>query len=244
MKITIMKTDKKPTFFTKFTLTTLIFINIILIISIITQIKQLNANNQPRQPIMQMVDKEFEKHIRHSRGISHESKLSEIQKNINIGLNRYNREWDEKEISRVALVLQKGEAIYNIPHQDILAIISIESNFNPKAINHNNNGTIDYGVAQINGINWERLSSTSKPILDKYQIYYIDDKYDMALNIMNSFVYLNNSEIELKRRNRFSYARMIQSYNVGIGGSLTSNANFTRIRHNYFNKFQEAKSYF
>lgn len=38
------------------------------------------------------------------------------------------------------------------------AIIKVESNFNPKAINKNRNGTTDVGIAQINSMHFRELS--------------------------------------------------------------------------------------
>lgn len=37
------------------------------------------------------------------------------------------------------------------------AIIQVESNFNPNALNKNNNGTVDVGIAQINSMHFKEL---------------------------------------------------------------------------------------
>lgn len=42
---------------------------------------------------------------------------------------------------------------YNIPVELLIAIASIESNYNPDVINYNSNGTYDIGIMQINS-NW------------------------------------------------------------------------------------------
>ena len=39
---------------------------------------------------------------------------------------------------------------YNIDVEAYIATIWCESNFNPKAVNRNKNGTIDYGICQFN----------------------------------------------------------------------------------------------
>ena len=45
--------------------------------------------------------------------------------------------------------------IYGIPETILLHLIETESNFNPNAINYNKNGTIDYGLMQLNSSNIE-----------------------------------------------------------------------------------------
>lgn len=40
----------------------------------------------------------------------------------------------------------------------VRAIIQVESNFNPNALNKNNNGTVDVGIAQINSMHFKELS--------------------------------------------------------------------------------------
>ncbi|MDD5716923.1 MAG: lytic transglycosylase domain-containing protein [Sulfuricurvum sp.] len=64
---------------------------------------------------------------------------------------------------------------YNIPPLLLQKIATIESSLNPNAINRNPNGTVDYGLMQINSIHLKRLSRwgiTKNNILDpKINIY-------------------------------------------------------------------------
>jgi soluble lytic murein transglycosylase-like protein len=64
---------------------------------------------------------------------------------------------------------------YNIPPLLLKKIATIESGINPKAINKNANGTVDYGLMQINSSHFRRLSQwgiNEKNILDpKVNIY-------------------------------------------------------------------------
>jgi len=39
---------------------------------------------------------------------------------------------------------------YGVPYELLIAIAQVESNFNPRAINTNRNGTVDRGIMQIN----------------------------------------------------------------------------------------------
>lgn len=67
--------------------------------------------------------------------------------------------------------------IYNLSKQndlnyiDILALISVESNFNPKLTHKNTNGTTDYGLFQINSCNidnFRKQLNIKGDILDPY----------------------------------------------------------------------------
>ena len=48
------------------------------------------------------------------------------------------------------LCFQEAGVEYSINPQILKAIAKVESNFNPRAVNHNKNGTYDFGVMQIN----------------------------------------------------------------------------------------------
>lgn len=50
------------------------------------------------------------------------------------------------------LCFDEAGALYGINPQILRAIAKVESNFNPRAINWNRNGTYDFGVMQINTI--------------------------------------------------------------------------------------------
>lgn len=46
---------------------------------------------------------------------------------------------------------------YGINPYILYAIAKVESGFNPRAVNYNRNGTVDYGLFQINSSNLKRL---------------------------------------------------------------------------------------
>ncbi|MFA6189763.1 MAG: lytic transglycosylase domain-containing protein [Sulfuricurvum sp.] len=62
-------------------------------------------------------------------------------------------------ISQYDVYFQKAGAHYNIPPILLQNIASIESSGNPNAIRHNDNGSNDYGLMQINSIHFRRLSA-------------------------------------------------------------------------------------
>ena len=51
----------------------------------------------------------------------------------------------------------KGAQYHGVNAWVLRAILKVESNFNPKAVNRNKNGTIDVGIAQYNSRNFSEL---------------------------------------------------------------------------------------
>lgn len=226
---------------------TCVIINIILtaIITILT--KNLNATEVIQPGKIYVMDNfltEIDKHAKYAKAQTHRSQIKHIKRDINIFLTKFNKKWADKQIYKLAKTLQLGETQFNINYQDVLSIISVESEFDPKAFNYNKNKTTDYGLTQINDVNWDRLTETSRKILKRYGISYSNNKYDIPLNVMNCFVYLNWSNFELKQKKVYSFKTLIQSYNVGIGGSLSNSRNFIVKREAYYNKFSQYKSLF
>jgi len=236
-----MKKEIKPKHF----ILTVVTLNIILSIIITLLIQNLNATEQIIPGKIYVMDNfltEIDKHVKYTKAKTHRSSLKNIKRDINIFLNKFGKVWNQKQIYQLAKVLQQGETYFDINYQDVLSIISVESEFDPKAFNNNENKTTDYGLTQINDINWNRLSQTSKKILNKYDISFNNNKYDISLNVMNCFVYLNWSNYELKQKRVFTQKTLIQSYNVGINGSLSNSRNFIIKREAYYNKFLKNKN--
>ncbi|MDD5053108.1 MAG: lytic transglycosylase domain-containing protein [Sulfuricurvum sp.] len=65
---------------------------------------------------------------------------------LNANTNEYDHYFEEAGIH------------YNIPPLLLKKIATIESGINPRAINHNANGTLDYGLMQINSSHLKQLS--------------------------------------------------------------------------------------
>lgn len=162
----------------------------------------------------------------------------EIRENIEKGLKHGNRKWSETNKDRLIIVLQAGTEHYGIPYQDVLAIISIESNYTIVTRHRNRNRTYDYGLTQINGPNWNWLKKTSQKVLNKYNIpHQINYRYDLSTNVMNLYVYLHHAKNTLRRRKQFHKKRWIQSYNTGLQGCVSRKRGYVRARTRYWKKF-------
>jgi soluble lytic murein transglycosylase-like protein len=151
-------------------------------------------------------------------------------------LIKYKRSWTPLQKKTFIRTMIAGSKHYNIHPKVIMSIIEIESNYKIKAINKNKK-SIDYGLSQINSENWDWLTEKSKKVLEEVDIKYTDSKYDIALNVMNSFSYFDWSKKTLEKKGLFTYPKLIKSYNVGVNGSLSKNKNYERIRKSYFEKF-------
>lgn len=62
-------------------------------------------------------------------------------------------------ISQYDVYFKRAGTHYNIPPVLLQNIAYIESSGNPNAIRHNDNGSNDYGLMQINSIHFPRLSA-------------------------------------------------------------------------------------
>ncbi|OQB40214.1 MAG: Transglycosylase SLT domain protein [candidate division CPR1 bacterium ADurb.Bin160] len=156
-----------------------------------------------------------------------------IMKDINEALISHGVRWKQRDINQLTRVLLIGEKEYRIHYRIVLGVMGIESGFNQKACNKI---TYDFGLMQINKPNWNKLTKKSKKILKKYNIKHSNNKYDVALNVMNGIVHMNDNRNELRRKNKFSMVKWIQSYNCGVRGALTYDY-ATKRKVNYWNNF-------
>ena len=104
-----------------------------------------------------------------------------------------------------------GSEYFGIDYKNIIAVITIESEWNSNEYHINRNQTVDYGLCQINSIHIESNYSCAKKICDKYKISYSKDIYDVKLNILSAFIYLNDMRTEMNNENGYSYERWIKS---------------------------------
>jgi len=67
-------------------------------------------------------------------------------------------------IQAKAFCFEEAGSQYGISPQLLWSIAKTESNFNPRAINRNSNGTYDYGLMQINSSWAKRLGKTWRAV--------------------------------------------------------------------------------
>ena len=169
-----------------------------------------------------------------------------IKKNVIIGLEDRKQKWSQNNINLLTDVLHVGYKEFEIDPNDVLAIISIESWFTIKAFNRNSAKSFDYGLTQINNINWNKLTNRSIKIFKKHNFVYskCHSKYDIAINVMNCFVYFDGTKRVLSLKKLYTKKRWIQSYNTGIRGSLSNKKRHKKRRTKYWNLFWHKRKLF
>ena len=170
------------------------------------------------------------------------SKKEQVSLILSKALKLENRRWYKRTQKWYVKVLLAGWKEFNIHPINVLTIARIESTMKTKAYNRNSNGTKDYGLCQINSINIKALSKRSIKILKKYKLWHTKNKkYDIAINTMNCFVYLQGTRIALKNKKNKSFERWIMSYNTGIRGSVSKKRGFVLARNKYWHNFKKKK---
>lgn len=168
-----------------------------------------------------------------------------IQHNIKEALRKNGIVWTQRNIDRLTLVLHVGEKKFKIDHKDVLSIIKIESNFKIDVTSKvNSNGTRDHGLGQINSENIPHLYPKAAWHLRKNGIWYsnISDKHDLALNVMSSIIYLNDTRQSIKSfGGYFDKKRWIQAYNTGLVGSISPQKGYVVARNRYWKRFLDSR---
>jgi len=117
--------------------------------------------------------------------------------------------------------IEIGERYYNVDRDIVLTVIFIESDFKVNAVNRK---TKDYGLSQQNDKYYRDRYKHVSMILDAEKISYdINNKYDIYLNVLSCFYYLDHC-INLKD----SKSQGVKKYN-GTGKRAEA----------YLNKFLE-----
>ena len=145
----------------------------------------------------------------------------QIKKDLNFFLIKYNRHWSQKDKQKFINILYYGEHEFNISNKIVLAIISVESNYDITVAKKNYNKkthklkSIDFGLTQQNSRYYKCRYKAAESYLDYYHIKYTDSKFDMGKNIFSCFMLLrdNNEYSDL-----IHFKDLIASYNVGSTG--------------------------
>jgi soluble lytic murein transglycosylase-like protein len=81
-----------------------------------------------------------------------------------------------KNTTNIHVLVEKASLKYGIPKEILMAIISVESGFNPRAYNKNKDGTEDRGLMQVN-------YQHNLSLMKEYGITDPEQLYDPELNI-------------------------------------------------------------
>jgi len=81
-----------------------------------------------------------------------------------------------KNTPNIPTLVEKASLKYGIPKEILMAIISVESRFNPRAYNKNKDGTEDRGLMQVN-------YQHNLSLMKEYGITDPEQLYDPELNI-------------------------------------------------------------
>ncbi len=93
------------------------------------------------------------------------------------------RRWQEPVDARIQAKVEEVSQKYGIPKELILAIISVESGFNPRAYNKNKDGTEDRGLMQVNYQHNIRLMK-EYGIEDPNQLFDIETNIELGARIL------------------------------------------------------------
>ena len=147
---------------------------------------------------------------------------------------------NDKTLKTYIEVFYFASNYFKLDYKDIIAIITIESEWNPMAYGKNWNGTEDIGLCQINTIHLSEDYRIAKQICLKYKIPHTNSLYDVSLNILSAFIYMNDMRMKMISENRYYYRRYIVSYNTGYNGSVSK---YYRVSADkYWNRFIKIRS--
>jgi len=152
-----------------------------------------------------------------------------IENAVNYRLSVHKQNLSKKDFEALVKVVYIGHFKYRINYQDILSMISTESEYYKYAQGKNYkkkkvNGkwvkvldSVDYGLTQQNSKNLKSHYRAASRILKSAGIKHnINDKFDVALNVMACIWYLDAIRKEIG--DDYSHKRMISSYNTGVVG--------------------------
>ncbi len=121
----------------------------------------------------------------------------------------------------IAKLIIKYTKLYNVDTSLFVAVIKVESDFNPLAQNKNKNGSIDRGLCQLNNNTFKELTH--------------EDFFNPEKNIKNGALFLKWC---LNKSNK-NLVKALAFYNTGIGNVRNRNVGETTL--DYINKILKEK---
>lgn len=152
----------------------------------------------------------------------------EIQSNLNYFLHKHNRHWSWINKKLFVEIVYAGQVEFGISSKIVMAIISVESQYNIRAQGRNRN-SIDYGLTQQNSKYINRRYAYAEKRLKALGFKYSSSIYDISKNVFACYAYLYDmSDIP-----ELLYFRdYIDAYNKGVHGALKN-----KTDNLYYQKF-------
>ena len=177
-----------------------------------------------------------------------ENKIEKIQKQepseeqvLESFLKKYKRKWSLEDKQTFLKTIKVAEKFYYIDKYDLMTFVALESNYTIRALSKpNRNGTRDAGLTQQNSdyykARYRRVAKVAKAYGLKYDI---NNKFDIALNVLSCAYFVNSLKIEIKKKyNATDHFQVVASYNTGIKGFFKNR----KIAKQYYSVFQQLKS--
>lgn len=130
------------------------------------------------------------------------------------------RQWNKKNIDKLATVLIAAENHTNINHKHLLATILTESDMKINCVpkKRNKNRTTDYGLVQQNSKYLKSRYKSAKKLLRKSGIKYSNDIFDISVNVMSGAIVLRDYRLIMQSKGIRDKFASVVSYNVGPSG--------------------------
>ena len=150
-----------------------------------------------------------------------EQEKNNIRRDLNFFLNKYDRHWSRQDREKFVKIIYCGEHEFKIEYKIILALISVESQYDIYAAGKNKKKktniikSIDWGLTQQNSKYYKGRYKATESYLDYYHIKYTDSKFDMGKNIFSCFMLLRDTS---DFSDLIHFKDLIASYNAGTDG--------------------------
>jgi len=158
----------------------------------------------------------------------------DIKTDLMFFLKKHKQNWTQANIQKCVDLLYAGEEEFNVEYKIVLAIMSVESQYNISAIGKNYNKkkklvSTDFGLSQQNSKYYKDRYKAAMPFLDEAGFKYdVNNRFDIGLNIYSCYMYLNDMT---DYRDLICFSDYISAYNRGKDGAVN------RSNNEYYNKF-------
>jgi len=162
---------------------------------------------------------------------------SNVKKAISFQEKDIRQQWTSNNINKLTTVLITIENHFGINHKKMLSTILTESDMDIYAVSGpNRNGSYDYGLVQQNSPYLKRRYNLAKKILNKYNIAYSNDVFDISVNVMSGAVVLKDFKSRLKQKGVQGEFCHFVAYNCGPSGYFYPS--LKKVRYRYLKRYK------